>query len=216
MADRPIIFSAPMVRALLDGRKKQTRRAIRGVGGDNCMVVRKAAAKLAGLRAHVLDAAEHGLLPYAVGDRLWVREAWCPSDPGPAYMADHHGDPRGLGWRPSIHMPRWASRLTLVVTEVRVQRLCEITEADALAEGVAWSDDYEGYHTEDCRNFHGSDPRVSFASLWEGIHGDDAWAANPWIVAVSFDVHRCNIDAMKEPSHAAARSTRRALPALRR
>ena len=148
---RPILFSAPMVLALLAGRKTQTRR-IRKTPREPSLRSTRASR----------EAWDPNRCPYGVpGDRLWVKETWAPhadeeetfrnveaahrgvggiSEPGhvrPAlfYRADG-GDPYVARWRPSIHMPRWASRLTLEVTEVRVQRLQEISDLDVLAEGV--------------------------------------------------------------------------------
>lgn len=207
MADRPIIFSAPMVRALMDGRKTQTRRVMNpqpsgiksartfGPGwaiapeSNRCTVDFKAPA-------------------FVFGDRLYVREAWSgpyawhnmkPADRRKCgspqaldvwYWAD--GNPECGDWespRPSIHMPRWASRLTLTVTEVRVQRLQDISEDDAAAEGVhATRVMSEGYHL--------SSPSfvAMFEGLWNSLHGAEAWDANPWVVALTFTVQRGNID----------------------
>lgn len=93
--------------------------------------------------------------------------------------------------RPSIHMPRWASRFTLVVTKVRRQNLQSITSADAIAEGIAPAANSQ---TIDCDT---PDPRDGFRDLWNSLHGADAWADNPEVVAMTFTVHRCNIDAME-------------------
>jgi len=170
MTDRPILFSAPMVRALLDGRKTMTRRVLRlptktlsggpiyerkdmggwepttNGGGGSFTVARDGSRVLSRETVGIWHRTTGVCLdvPYQVGDRLWVRESIdkvC-TDPGDEvhYMADWDGDARGLGWRPSIHMPRWASRLTLTVTDVRVQRLQDISEADAQAEGIVWQE----------------------------------------------------------------------------
>jgi hypothetical protein len=119
------------------------------------------------------------------GDDLWASEQIPTSDDGgywaPVYaatdeMADMHKDDRGFVWRPAIHMPRWASRLTLEVTDVRVQRLQEISEEDAQAECVPTGDGEGSY-------------REGFASIWQDINGKRApWASNPWVWAVSFSV----------------------------
>lgn len=155
MGERPILFSAPMVRAILDGRKSQTRRVVKHqpngseivVGRFHPTVIRRGeeepGAEIFG--AYSLDG-EWGLkCPYGEpGDKLWVREAhslrhgWTVDQPGNAawYWAD--GNPEHGDWtkpRPSIHMPRWACRIVLEVTEVRVQRLQDINEADCIAEG---------------------------------------------------------------------------------
>lgn len=195
MSDRPIIFSGPMVRALLEGRKTQTRRVLKPQPAPGSYRLSMYDPK--GFAAFGHDASafkEKVRLPYAPGDRLYVREAIDKvSVPGSVdYRADYEaafGDGRGLGWHPSIHMPRWASRLTLTVTEVRVQRLQDISEADAFAEGcVRWGmDSPQGsvHYTvvED------------FKRLWNSLHGTEAWDANPWVVALTFTVERRNIDA---------------------
>jgi hypothetical protein len=211
MTNRPILFSGPMIRALLDGRKTQTRRVIRGVERDNCMSIGKGK-----LRTHVLDAAQHPhLLPIraAAGDRLWVREAHAllprtayrasigtgtidqREHPTDGYTAalfregfDRSGSQR---WRPSIHMPRWASRLTLTVTDVRVQRVQEITLGDICAEGLARSI-YDFTPVQ-----RGLD---AFAELWDSLNAARgySWDANPWVAAYTFTVHRQNIDQMGE------------------
>ena len=131
-----------------------------------------------------------GFLPYRPGDRLWVRESIDRmSEQGDAeigYMADWPGDdPRGLGWRPSIHMPRWASRITLIVTEVRVQRLQAISRGDAMAEGCPFSNMADG-----------PDPRDWYRDLWNDLNAKRGygWDTNPWVVAVSFQVRAGNID----------------------
>lgn len=206
MADLPIIFSAPMVRALLAGTKTQTRRILKPQPEQ--------------LPRGFADVR----LRYAPGDRLYVREAHYLTDDGDEecvvyaedqgavdeYLADiqtmlarytlssEWAKPH-LKLRPPIHMPRWASRITLTVTEVRVQRLQEISEADAVAEGA-----------EVARGIHGLDggvmvktdspyvyatPGCWYRELWNSLHGPDAWDANPWVVAVSFTVRQGNIDA---------------------
>ena len=199
MTDKPIIFSAPMVRALLAGTKTQTRRLLKPPYGT----------------LEWLGNAQWRPICTKIfpGDRLWVRECWrtasayddlSPSQMGGEepirYEADQAwqtwgwGRPHSTGrHRAARHMPRWASRLTLVVTDVRVQRLQEISEADAKAEGVG------GVCWEDWRDYGGpSSYRLPFRSLWNNIHGPDAWDANPWVAAISFTVHRCNIDKMEE------------------
>lgn len=203
MTDRPIIFSAPMILALLDGRKTQTRRVMRGVRQDNHVVLRKASKRRMGITTHVLELERTGRLPYSPGDRLWVRETWENSTGGPrdiSFRATVHDDcdwsPEEIAtlrWRPSIHMPRWASRLTLVVTGVKVERLQEISREDAIAEGC----ESPLIGTEAPAPAHGvylADERTSFAQLWNRLHGEGAWRTNPWIVAVSFVTHMRNID----------------------
>ena len=216
MADRPIIFSVPMVRALLEGRKTQTRRIVKpqsskpfcGISTD-------------GVKWWTNDD-EAGVIeplrvPYAVGYMLWVRETWgvgtrpCPVNgwrDGIEYRADDDGSGGVLplrsvdadlseikiGWHPSIHMFRWASRITLRVTEVRVQRLQEISEEDARAEGCPVTWDGKPYDPPKSDSWQGYG-RYSFCLLWNSINGPGAWEANPWVAAISFTVERRNIDA---------------------
>lgn len=233
MSDRPIIFSGPMVRALLDGRKTQTRRVLKHQSGWRTNLVRvdsSGAWFCDGHHPKHHACEEHAIcvrIPYAPGDRLYVREAHAlvPStayrfSPGVPYAVnDEDGSQAcvyregwersrpGTGWRPSIHMPRWASRLTLTVTEVRVQRLQEISEADAAAEGIErhifadWPSPcfpipgVPVWGAGDCM----PTARDAYACLWMNLHGPDAWDANPWVVAVTFTVERRNIDA-QEPT----------------
>ena len=193
MSDKPIIFSGPMVRALLDGRKTQTRRVIRGVRSDNSVVLKKSTKTRMGICTHVMDGPTHPeILPIraVVGDRLYVREAFCPRLGYPAPVAKPHyradddkPEWRGL-WKPSIHMPRWASRLTLTVTDVRVERLQDISRGDAMGEGCPFANMAAG-----------PDPRAWFSDLWGTIHSVEAWCANPWVAAYTFTVERRNIDA---------------------
>ena len=211
MSDKPIIFSAPMVRALLAGRKTQTRRVLkpqpefRGGCGDWHDAEEWGWETEDGDQLSVLDIAPNG---YHRGDRLWVREAWrfdiewddCkPSDFDRAdaicYEADGHHETRAWGHpfnlgrlRSPIHMPRWASRLTLTVTDVRVQRLQDISEADAVAEGV------DAVTMEDVPRQAAMSRRSDFTTLWNSIHGPKAWDANPWVCAISFTVTHQNID----------------------
>lgn len=206
MTDRPIIFSAPMVRALLDGRKTQTRRVLKPqpfpVGGafyrpfPNTDPRQWYSLSAAGIVVNIQT------VPYAPGDRLWMREAFATDGLVVRYYAtdDVHELRKKLS---PIHMPRWASRLTLTVTEVKVQRLQEITEGDAAAEGI--DPRKIGWIPERAEPpeiwWFGSDvgrrtARDAFSDLWASIHGPDAWDANPWVAAITFDVHKCNIDHM--------------------
>ena len=201
MKDHPIIFSAPMVRALLEGRKTQTRR-----------LAWKPLVIAIATEGHPTEEVRDASLWQRVqpGDRLYVREAWkphslydhmAPRDMPQAkvfYLADDAYSPSGSRGRPGIHMPRWASRLTLTVTAAKVERLQAITEDDARAEGIYWSRRWEGWTSgagaDETVDFHTSRPDRAFASLWERLHGDGAWAANPEVVALSFTVARENID----------------------
>jgi len=202
MTDRPIIFSAPMVQALLAGRKSMTRRVLKPQPPE--WVTRMTHEGRCGW---IGSGDGHGTLmhvPYAVGDRLWCREAFsydrldvdrCGILP-PWYWAD--GNPESGDWsrpKPSIHMPRWASRLTLIVTDVRVQRVQSITEADAVEEGVSPISEPDDRKWE-----HYAPHGVAFRALWNSLHGPGAWDANPWVCALTFTVHRQNIDQM-EPTN---------------
>lgn len=213
MKDRPIPFSAPMVRALLNGSKTQTRRILSpqpvssqtwGSGIPNampshfCVHARWAKPydkRLKDFMGHP-DADPWLPCPYGKpGDRLWVREAWNLWGPPERQIVDYRAtcpDADDLKWKPSIHMPRWASRLTLEIVSVRVERLKKITEEDAIAEGIErigaqhdWpyeSPKWRDYTAEGCY----LDPRESYESLWESINGPGSWAANPWVWVVEF------------------------------
>lgn len=170
--EHPILFSGPLVRAILSGEKTQTRRLVRGRALE------------------MIERDSHELLPCPYGyekDRLWVRETWGYDQDGPhtslvLFRADR--DDLGIRWRPSIHMPRWASRISLEVTEVRVQRVQEITDEDADAEGT----------TPLCRCNEGCDicarsPVDYFQDTWDSLAPEGLkWADNPWVWAVSFEL----------------------------
>jgi len=214
MKERPILFSAPMVRALLEGRKTQTRRVMKPrPPGDLMHVVRLTSRAFFRFYGDDHSAFAYDC-PYGQpGDRLWVRETFYCDDfrypDGPKdelrerleYRADHRcanweagcpcRDDQGRGgWRPSIHMPRWASRITLEVTDVRVERLQDISEEDAKAEGAEFHDGREVGHSgwrHDCHHgFVYATAREGFAALWDSINGPDSWKANPWVWAITF------------------------------
>lgn len=225
MTDRPIPFIAPMVCALHEGRKTQTRRLLkplksRGRGYVMWPVYECANSRLRRCGSSPLP---DRAAPYTVGDRLWVREAWrvdrswdtsrprdIISEARVFYEADVVEDAARLDWgryRHARFMPRWASRLTLLVTQVRVQRLEEISDDDAIAEGIlkgeplSWLPNSKGnvWHSgveadlDDPFTWSRS-PRQAFCDLWNSIHGEDAWWTNPWVCVATFTVHRCNID----------------------
>jgi hypothetical protein len=182
--ERPILFSGEMVRALLEGRKTQTRRIIKPQPDIADPELEK-----------VLPAAwEDGFIdvkcPYGIiGDRLWVRETFCAeSQQTIHYRADGWEYDGGGGWKPSIHMPRWASRIDLEVTAVRVERLQDISEADAVAEGIESFMQYgqQAYADYLKRRHCVYDSRFSFKSLWESINGFDSWQVNPWVWVIEF------------------------------
>jgi len=182
--ERPILFSAPMVRAILDGKKTQTRRVVKLPGYTIEERDNGAPWPHCSTWSHGDDGSPWAACPYgAPGDRLWVRETLKISKGGDCglYAADDAVAtldrwPWQRRYLPSIHMPRWASRITLIVESVRVERLHEIDDAGALAEGVKPGDDME---PTDC-------PRASFAALWRRINGAESWAANPYVWVVGF------------------------------
>ena len=192
--ERPIIFSAPMVRAMLAGEKTQTRRSMK-LKPHQQIEERDDGAPWPWMYDNERDSDAWLACPYGQpGDRLWVRETFMdlqgtgvehrPDPRGPlhryAYQADtlpgSRGDEArkeyGLKWKPSIHMPRHASRITLEITAVRVERLQDISEADAAAEGV---------HTDPaCPAYD------AYQALWEQINGKGSWDANPWVWVLDF------------------------------
>lgn len=209
MTDRPILFSAPMVRALLDGTKTQTRRVAKFITEDAAgdFSAKTSFGGVIGMSEHAVAFHAAYFSPWQIGDRLWVRETWraterwdghAPSKIPVGYMPIEYlatpAPPREMGkTRAKIHMPRWASRLTLTVTDVRVERLQDISAADAIAEGIESDEDYWlDYIYPTIRKF--VDPRDSYRSLWDSINGDGAWEQNPWVVALTFDVRKGNID----------------------
>ncbi|NMX94724.1 hypothetical protein [Pseudomonas sp. WS 5027] len=211
--ERPILFSAPMVRAILEGRKTVTRRAVRaGFNPDDLEGTLSASECRKLYRELPQHFGASYFCPYGQpGDRLWVRETWyCDHFEvmrGP-YLKPDDLDIRealedgtlvygadGLApyeqeqptWKPSIHMPRWASRILLEITDVRVERLQDITEEQAKAEGVRLYTDHaelgDWWHIEGIETYS-ADPRKSFELLWTSVGGD--WDANPWVWVVEF------------------------------
>lgn len=198
MTERGILFSAPMVRAILAGTKTQTRRAVKwpllssSDGSKRRIFVESDAAEINGL---LRDPSRHpcrrGFCPYGQpGGQLWVRETWARDDEDGAIMfradlgRDINADAWEQGrvdgvpryrWRPSIFMPRWASRITLEVTGVRVERVQDISRGDAMAEGCPFAN-----------MARGDDPRHWYAELWGSIHGPGSWDANPWVWVIEF------------------------------
>lgn len=218
--EHPVLFNAAMVRAILSGRKTQTRRLMKPQpqpGADGVAWWGGSKWSVTPGDPNAWGAQWVHLLPWSVGDHLWVRETWRTGE-----VLDYHA-PRELDadeadihyiadgappypgrWgktRSAIHMPRWASRILLEVTNVRVQRLQDISEEDALAEGLAklskdgrlWK-----YGMPDRNGLPGRndgawpwakwspDYRDAYTRLWDDIYGEDAWAANSWVVATTF------------------------------
>lgn len=198
MKERPIFFSGPMIRAIFEGRKTQTRRVVKfPVWFDEAYPHRGHASIVAELSC------PHGV----PGDRLWVREAFCYRFEAPGgpiaqpetflYAAEQREVSPSTKWVPSIHMPRRASRINLEVVAVRVQRLQDISQDDAVAEGMP---DTRGAWEEPGRPLLDTDlagPRGAFRSLWDEINGSRkvngkaiGWDENPWIWAITFKVLR--------------------------
>jgi hypothetical protein len=190
--ERPILFSGEMVRAILDGRKTQTRRIVKpqpaGLWGSTGKVFGHTfSGVLEGPKDH------YWVCKYGQpGDRLWVRETFTVcADSNIFYRADGKPDPwDGVEWKPSIHMPRRASRITLEITGVRVERLNDISEEDAISEGtenrsdLAWGHGGQGNDMARWAVEHGH--RYGFLHLWESINGEGSWALNPWVWVVEF------------------------------
>jgi len=195
MKDHPILFSGAMVRALLEGTKTQTRRAVKlqvqhddsWVGGWKIVHKRVTQALLTfNQLGGKLLGSDAAICPYGQpGDRLWVRETFCDLDDGEfEYRADGECDPNVVPrWTPSIHMPRAASRILLEIVSVRVERLQDISEKDARAEGVT----IENRHMAGYCAGQFLPPSIrAYRDLWESISGDGNWGANPWVWVVEF------------------------------
>lgn len=214
MKERPILFKPPMVQAILAGNKTQTRRILKAPDSvREFLHLFRNKWERWGFDGNRLDYIN---CPYGqIGDQLWVRETWSADYPEVSYKAGGNSinlvdskhslellrlyDTQGGEWRPSIHMPRWASRIQLEITNIRVERLQDISRQDAIAEGIRHSgltingisegDHFYDYlmKTEDmCEWF--TNPIASFQSLWHSINGPDSWTANPWVWVIEFQV----------------------------
>lgn len=227
--ERPILFKAEMVNAILDGSKTQTRRIVKP---QPDLVANGIVARFTPDDQKLGRLGEIVNCPFGkVGDQLWVRETFCSSDRNVAgYKADalcgafgYDGDGNkifvkhgyildhsckqtyqnnfeegwntfGLGhfggkWKPSIFMPKWLSRIQLEITNIRIERLNDISEEDAIAEGIErgnkWLNGSRNYYNDN--DHHGwQRPVDSYRSLWESINGKGSWAANPWVWIVEF------------------------------
>ncbi|WP_350648664.1 hypothetical protein [Pseudomonas sp. HY13-MNA-CIBAN-0226] len=194
--ERPILFSAPMVRAILEGQKTVTRREVKKRAALDCLA--------AGFEPAFLALPGNAdLCPYGKpGDRLWVRETFNRTNPGGEsgiyyYRADGKF-PKCIGggrftsvesWKPSIHMPRAASRILLEVAAVRVERLQDISEEQAIAEGCQALEGCKWHTFEEAAAgvpMHDHTALDAFEALWEGINGEESWASNPWVWVVEF------------------------------
>ncbi|HHS9954906.1 TPA: hypothetical protein ACTW3Z_000680 [Klebsiella pneumoniae] len=206
MREKGLIFNSEMVRAILDGRKTQTRRPIKWKQTRFTEIGERED----GSKWPWSEDAEHACdfwhpCPFgAVGDRIWVRETFAALEPG-SYeqvkpqdghcqdlryaatdrLAKSDADIRGYKWVPSIHMPRWASRILLEITDVRVERLNAISQEDAQAEGMELTGWRPTYSDPDSGG-EVLTPYDNFAQLWESIYGEESWKANGWVWVISF------------------------------
>ena len=251
MTERGMIFNAEMVRAIMDGRKTQTRRIMKVQPSEGFSPMNMALETDYNARWYTparedskgyLHPCKHQVFGVAndnegytcpfghPGDRIWVRETWaqlgnedgCAIDwndnlvkdagaeaariyrasctigdyglwqiPDDAFWKPHTDDRQYEGtWRPSIHMPRWASRITLEITKIRVDRLQNISETDAEAEGIDMEALFDAQDYYDCIADHNMTGRPTvtgaFKYLWESIYGDESWQANPWCWVIEF------------------------------
>ncbi|MJQ01232.1 hypothetical protein DN101_22480 [Salmonella enterica subsp. enterica] len=207
MKERGMIFNAEMVRAILDSRKTQTRRPVKpqpeltersgfswngvvfGSGSDDRETNRNFA---------------HVKCPFGKpGDRIWVRETWAEAGASapdlklyranyPAHVPTHYENvppAEDVRWTPSIHMPRWASRITLEIIDVRVERLHSISERDALREGLFQLPASGRYCLQPGMQYFGMashNAKEVYSWLWASIYGEESWAANPWVWVIEF------------------------------
>ncbi len=210
MSEKPILFSAPMVRALLAGTKTQTRRVVKHEHSAEIEVWRwNGVSWRFGVYGEGGVAADMGGMacPYGgCGDSLWVKETWRPqaSRTQVAWNVHYAADGQGLTaslamvpetWRrpkaaatgnvSPLFMPRWASRITLGIVGVRVEKLKDISGRDAMAEGLTQCGD-KGWHAGD-EAACWTDPRDAYRALWENINGADSWTLNPWVWVVEFN-----------------------------
>lgn len=196
MKSRPIIMRADEARAILDNRKTQFRRPVKWPvlsacdGSKRRVYTERDAAEMNERLETRQRHPSHQFCPHGQpGDQLWVRETWRQFDAGiecacyvdcfcrryhgkPIYRADSDSEDK---WRPSVHMPRWASRITLEIVCVRVERVQEITNEDCWNEGMS-----------DQTNPQLKANRKWFSELWENTHGKEAWTSNPWVWVVEF------------------------------
>ncbi|HHH1854177.1 TPA: morphogenetic protein [Yersinia enterocolitica] len=188
MNEKPILFNSEMVNAILSGRKTQTRRII----SEKTLHLFGVAASAG--ECHPIELCDQRSQSYYLdfcplgkpGDQLWVRETWArynidQTSHDMAYRATTPADwPKEGLWRPSIHMPRWASRIDLLITGVRVERLNDISDVDAAAEGCAYG---KGNGEIDLA----VRPENHFPTLWASIYGAESWQANPWVWVINFE-----------------------------
>ena len=209
MKERGMIFNGEMVRAILDGRKTQTRRIIKDctVGRDQISKFIQIEKKFIGCYPEDVPELIRVCCPYGVpGDRIWVREAFrvhsratdvatlvYKASERNSWTEQTHRVPVAVcnkpatpeKWTPSLHMPRWASRILLEITGVRVERLNSISQEDAQAEGLELTGWRPTYSDPDSGG-EVMTPYDNFAQLWESIYGEESWKANPWVWVIEF------------------------------
>jgi len=207
MTERGMIFNAEMVRAVLDGRKTQTRRMLtpRQIKMiDTAAAIGECHPLESGHQHENSQSYYREWCPFgAVGDRLWVRETfgfeirsvggspheqlvYRASKPDAVRLYDCNGKPQPMKWAPSLHMRRKFSRITLEITGVRVERLNDISENDARAEGVQPLRGGYWRHYQPEWTQHQLSARGSFATLWKSIYGEESWQASPWVWVIEF------------------------------
>lgn len=207
MREKPILFSGPMVKAILEGRKTQTRRIVRDVvlPYHNGFILESTDKKQKlndAMFSNSIDATtasiyQYARPPYLIGDQLWVRETWCTvpehDNMRPSHMPVNspvwyraQTDDDISKWRPSIFMPRWASRITLEVTGVRVERLHDISERDAINEGMPSKNQAMKMAADAGLDWYNT-PTAWFKRLWDSINADRSpWESNPWVWVIEF------------------------------
>lgn len=180
MKEHPIIFSTPMVKAILEGRKTQTRRIVKTLHEHK----------------YYIDKSPYG----QPGDLLWIRERFETETDGKVKfyagnieVENNKSYERLTKWKPSIHMPKAAARIWLKITSVKVERLQDISDEDAIAEGVEFYNDrgiivYRSYKAHPPYYWSIATAHKSFETLWQSINGNESWDANPWVWVISFEV----------------------------
>lgn len=210
MKETGLMFKAHLVRAILEGRKTQTRRILKPQpapnhphDGGTKWIIERGLHTPVGSVGHLSVREKMGLCcPMGKpGDRIYVRETWCQQGDDDGFLIDNaywyratdpdvmdSEDMEKSPWRPSIHMPKWAARIWLEITGVRVERLQSISRADAIAEGIKF---FNNDHECGAKNYldktdmdYSLCPSDSFETLWKSTGGD--WAANPWVWVIDF------------------------------
>lgn len=215
LKERPILFSTEMVQAILAGRKTQTRRILKVTNPLVNQVIGFSN------EPDTMWPADYGFgvlmatpwlnyeaikCPYgAIGDTLWVRETWAKNGVLPledrtdakyiykAERSEVDGKVKyAAQWKPSIHMPKEACRLRLTIKDIRVERVQDISQHDAIKEGVECDADGKGYYLDymNLADGYGCSPKYSFQSLWHKINGEESWYANVWVWVIEFEIKK--------------------------